>query len=1406
MSAVMENAVVVGDNDHNQTVLPPHDYQGRIPEEDAWFPSKLLFLWMRPLFRRAAYLSKHETGLQHEDLIPLPQIDHGAAIIANFQRSWNNTTTPPSPPPPFSTGSSKDHDDDHVKSQQQTDRVRKAILAVVGRPFIVAGFIKLLNTALQFTFPILINLILRFIEDTQSGKITATDPWADRYRGYWLSAVLFGFIAAKAVTENQYFHRVMRSGYQTRVAISVAVYNKSLRLSNAERQQTTLGELVNLMQVDASKIEAFLPQFHVLWDGLVQIAGYITILYFLIGWPCFVGLAVMIAAIPLQGMVMSRLFGLNRKLVIYTDARVKTTNEALQGIQSVKMFAWEQNFGEALGESRMKELNFLGRVAYLRAANRAYITALPGIVAVVSFITYALAKKGADISASTLFAALVAFDQLRFPLLFYPVSLAQLSQASVSAARVQNFLGLNEIGSGEMIGNSSYERTDDIGALAGGTIEMQDATVYWNDPNIPLDVTVHSKHSDNDSKSVSTVPEAIEGEPDVRYPKPVLQNLSMKVSPGELCAIVGKVGSGKSTLCSAILNETVMSNGTITLRGTVAYASQTPWILNATLRDNILFGLPMDEERYRQVLSVCQLTHDLEMLTDGDLTEIGEKGINLSGGQKQRVSVARAAYANADIIILDDPLSALDPEVAKQLFDECIVDFMKGKTRLLVTNQLQFLKSCATVVALGRRQVIEQGLFADLVANEAGEVSRLLRENANDALESKGKGTTATGVTNGEIVDTNADAAKSSKGDKAEHALLTKEERVIGAVSLSVYLKYLRAGGGYWLFCFVFAGFILSGLTGVATTAWISFWTSDAPLYQKNSETFYLGLYAGLSVALGVFTYIRTFLLVRFGVKASTTLHANLTKSILRAPSSFFDTTPIGRILSRFSKDMYAIDVELTDHMDFFLFSVLNIFLSLIVIIFVSPWFALIVPPLGFIYIKVLNYFREVSRETKRLDSISRSPIYAQFSETLGGISAIRAYGVTARFVTDFEQKIDSNTCANYNSKSADRWLALRLELIGSVVAGLAAVFASNVVISGTASGQESDTDFASLAGLSLTTAISLTSILNWCVRTFAQLEAAMNSCERVLHYTDNIPQEAPWTTKELEDSYANLKRTGTAPSTACELALAASGGKGENFGPAWPESGKIVIKNLRMRYRPDTPLVLKGLDVTISAGERIGVVGRTGSGKSSLLLTLLRIVEPTIEAGETQYEAPIEVDNVDTLRIGIRELRSRIGIIPQNPVLFSGTIRSSIDIFKQFTDDVIWSALEKCGLKESVEEMPDGLDAPVSEGGENLSAGMRQMLVLGRALLRQCRVLLLDEATSNVDFETDRAIQRTLRESFPGVTVITIAHRVNTILDSDKILVMKDGLACEFGPPKELLANENSAFSDIVRHSEADN
>lgn len=732
------------------------------------------------------------------------------------------------------------------------------------------------------------------------------------------------------------------------------------------------------MQVDASKIEMFIPQIHVLWDGMFQIIGYMTILYTLIGWPCFAGLVIMILAGPVQGVVMKKLFGLNRLMVKHTDARVEATNEALQGIQSVKMQTWEEEIMSRIGKKRTEELKYLKQAAYLRGFSRAYMSAVPGLVAVCSFVVYALWRQGAEISASTLFAALVAFDQLRFPLMFYPMALAQLVQAKVSAARVEVFLGLKEIAHGEAMGGGTYVREKN----SEGEITLDKAEVYWSDPDVPVDIP--QDKSDDDSMSVTSRDTSdkgssnldLESEPQGPvYPKAALKGISMEVKKGELCAVVGRVGSGKTTLCAAILNETFLRNGKISLKGSVAYAAQSPWILNATLRENILFGKAMDEERYRQVIKSCQLEHDLKMLEDGDLTDIGERGINLSGGQKARVSVARAAYSDADTIIFDDPLSALDPEVAKQLFNDCIVEFLRGKTRLLVTNQIQFLSSCDTVVALKKGELIEKGTFAELIADAKSEVNRLLAKSSIGKSQ-KDSNSKQAGASNDAIPE-KEDVASAKKEKKV---LVTKEERNVGAVSLSVYLKYMKAGGGYGKFVLVYFGFILSVGNGLATNAWISYWTSDGG-YENHSEAFYLGIYFMLAVTLGIVTFIRAFLLASFGVTASEALHKNLLDSVLRAPQSFFDTTPLGRILSRFSKDIYSIDLELSDMMDFFLFCTLQVLTSLGTILFVTPWFGVAVLPLGFLYMRILNYFRDVSRETKRLDSIARSPVFAHFSE-----------------------------------------------------------------------------------------------------------------------------------------------------------------------------------------------------------------------------------------------------------------------------------------------------------------------------------------------------------------------------------------------------------------------------------------
>jgi len=972
------NDIVSSDTEHG----PATDGES-VPEERAWFLSRLFFSWMGPLFRRAAELHKEGKAVELEDLIPLMKCDKSQNLATKFEEAWKKQTSHDKP----SEGRRSMEGLKNAK-ENGTGKLQRALLSVMGWRFILAGVVKAVNTALQFSFPLLLNAILGFIEAASAGELDESDAWYDRYRGYWLSALLFVVMASKAATESKYFHMVNRSGWEARTSVSVAVYNKSLRLSSSERASTTLGEIVNLMQVDASKIEMFIPQVHVIWDGAFQILGYMAILYTLIGWPCFAGLFIMVLAGPVQGVVMKKLFGMTRAIVKYTDARVESTNEALQGIQNVKIQTWEDQFLESISKQRAEELKYLKSSSYLRGFSRAYMGALPGIVAVVSFVVYALAISGANISASVLFSALVAFDQLRFPLLFYPMALAQLVQARVSAARVESFLELNEIGSSQSIGEGSYIREHGT----EGTISIQDAEVYWSDPRLRNEQTTELSQADDTSKSPSVSEKTPDGTCDsesgldggVEGPVPILRNINMSVKSGELCAVVGRVASGKSTLCSAVLNETFLEKGNITLKGNVAYAAQTPWILNASVRENILFGLPFEEEKYKRVVESCQLEHDLRILTDGDETEIGERGINLSGGQKARISVARAAYSSlcgANMIILDDPLSALDPEVAKRLFLECIVQLMEGKTRLIITNQIHFLSYCDSVVALRRGEVIEQGKYSDLIADKSSEINRLLTKS------STGRGSRSNQDASSKATSSGNEKGSTSTGKETTQtkSLVTKEERNVGAVSLSVYLSYMRAGGGYVMFAAVYFGFILSAANTLAVTSWISFWTADAATYERHTEAFYLGIYFMFAVSLGFFTFIRAFFLARFGVKASENLHRNLLDSILRAPQSFFDTTPLGRIISRFSKDLYSIDLELVDFLDFFLFSTLNVAISLGTILYVTPWFGVAIVPLGFFYFRFLNYFRDVSRETKRLDSITRSPVYAFFSEV--GIS-----------------------------------------------------------------------------------------------------------------------------------------------------------------------------------------------------------------------------------------------------------------------------------------------------------------------------------------------------------------------------------------------------------------------------------
>eukprot|EP00899_Mesostigma_viride_P024421 jgi/Mesvir1/5163/Mv15301-RA.2 len=878
-----------------------------------------------------------------------------------------------------------------------------------------------------------------------------------------------------------------------------------------------------------------------------------------------------------------------------------------------------------------------------------------------------------------------------------------------------------------------------------------------------------------------------------------LKNVNLTLKRGELLAVVGPVASGKSSLAAAILGEMDQKEGdAVAINGKVAYCAQEAWILNATLRDNILFGLEYEEERYQQVIKACALEPDLKVLPAADLTEIGERGINLSGGQKQRVSLARAAYSNADVILLDDPLSAVDAHVGSKLFLGCIAGMLKGRSILFITNQLQFVPYADAVVVMKQGEIVEKGTYKELMEAN-GEFAALMRESgshveeqlaldeekakkegegkegativpipeegapaeeggarapAGDSVPGAGGGAPvegkegATAEKGGEAgAEKKTDAAATASPSANKGALITKENRVEGWLSLHVYKVYWTVGSSI-VPLLVILLYVLVQVVDAFNRFWLSFWTEDK---FDRSLGFYLGIYAGLGFAYTLFVYLRTLAISLIGLWTARIFHERLLHAVMRAPMSFFDTTPVGRILNRFGADQSSIDDTLPFSWNSLLNMLFQVLSTIVSIAVVTPYFLPIFFPLCILYAILQNIYRRSARELKRLESLSKSPMYQQFTETLSGLSTIRAYRQEDRFIKMSDSIVDTNNISFFMLKGADRWLSIRLELLGVCVVFSAAILAL-VKRNGL---------YAGLAGVSIDFALQITSLLSMLVRTMTETENLMNAPERSLEYQEGIKPEAP------------LIIEGNRPP------------------PEWPHRGDVEVEHLSMRYRKDLPLVLKDVNIFIDGGDKVGVVGRTGSGKSSLMLVLFRLVEPA--------EGRIVIDDIDTSTIGLEDLRSRISIIPQDPVLFSGTVRSNIDPFNRHTDEELWTALERAHLKEKISARPKKLDATVAEYGENFSVGEKQLMCLARVLLRNTKILVMDEATSSVDYETDQLIQATVRDYLSHATLIIIAHRLHTVIDSHRIVLLDHGQVVENDAPAKLLERQSSRLSALV-------
>ncbi|KAH9747850.1 ABC transporter C family member 2 [Citrus sinensis] len=847
---------------------------------------------------------------------------------------------------------------------------------------------------------------------------------------------------------------------------------------------------------------------------------------------------------------------------------------------------------------------------------------------------------------------------------------------------------------------------------------------------------------------------------------PTLSNINLDIPVGSLVAIVGGTGEGKTSLVSAMLGELPpLKDASVVIRGTVAYVPQISWIFNATLRKNILFGSEFDPAKYWKTIDVSALQHDLDLLPDRDLTEIGERGVNISGGQKQRVSMARAVYSNSDVYIFDDPLSALDAHVGRQVFNSCIKEELRGKTRILVTNQLHFLPHVDRIILVSEGMIKEEGTFEELskhgrlfqkLMENAGKMEEMEeREEKDDSINSNQE--VSKPVAN-QVVQVNEfpkNESYTKKGKRGRSVLVKQEERETGIVSGSVLTRYKNALGGLWVIMILFACYLSTEVLRISSSTWLSFWT-DQSTSKNYNPGFYIAIYTILAFGQVTVTLLNSYWLIISSLRAAKRLHDSMLNSILRAPMLFFHTNPIGRVINRFSRDLGDIDRNVASFVNMFmnqLWQLLSTFVLIGIVSTISLW---AIMPLLILFYAAYLYYQSTAREVKRLDSITRSPVYAQFGEALNGLSTIRAFKAYDRMAKINGKSMDNNIRFTLANTSSNRWLTIRLETLGGIMIWLIATFA--VMQNGRA---ENQVAFASTMGLLLSYTLNITNLLSGVLRQASRAENSLNAVERVGTYID-LPSEAP-----------GMVESNRPP-------------------PAWPSSGSIKFEDVVLRYRPELPPVLHGLSFTVSPSEKVGIVGRTGAGKSSMLNALFRIVE--LERGK------ISIDGCDVSKFGLTDLRKVLSIIPQSPVLFSGTVRFNLDPFNEHTDADLWEALERAHLKDVIRKNSFGLAAEVSEGGENFSVGQRQLLSLARALLRRSKILVLDEATAAVDVRTDALIQRTIREEFKSCSMLIIAHRLNTIIDCDRILVLDAGQVLEHDTPEALLLREDSAFSRMVQ------
>ena len=1246
---------------------------------------------------------------------------------------------------------------------------------------ILVFFLTLIKAATNYFSIILIKVFIDYFdENAEKSNFLYNLP-------LWCLGLIFissQFIGGILDVQNSMLQGIF--GNKAQFQLSVFIYHKILKCSQSSfSQRATEGQIINFVQFDAGKFNWMLIRSPSLLLHPIQIIAYAYLVYAFFGKAFIPGIFIILIFCYI-GYLTSRFYHhFQFKMLRKKDIRMKSTTEIFDNIKILKLYNWEKNFTKKILMNRKEEMDRMYYVFMIFILTWFIFTSCPCILSCLTLGLYQ--RFNTSISIGTMLIGLSLFQRLQEPINQLPSILSDFVEATVSLNRIENYIKQPDIiesnvHNSEYDINAEYAIKIENGNFSWGIKQHEEKKDKENEKNkfednikeVELDSHRNTKNKIEDLKvplvensERNTLQDIIKEKEEeiikdgckiqVSVPKGIqydvtLKNINFMVKPGEILGIIGEVGSGKSSLLQAILNCLILLNPKecdgIHIKGKIGYVSQIPWIQNETIKNNILFFKEFNREKYEKVLEKCQLKYDLDVLEGGDLTEIGEKGVNLSGGQKVRVSLARAVYSDPDIYLLDDPISALDANIGKKIMNDLIIQYLNGKTRIIVTHALQYLQYMDRIIYMKNGRIEWTGSFQEILNQEFFISMKKLSKLNESKKETKNK----------ERKMSDGKEKVSLSGN--EIVKITKEEdEEIGSVKMGVYLNYSKyLGGTFYLLAIFLLGFIMQANLG-GGDIWLAYWSSpknqDISKNDKKSKWTFFYVYCGLSASSVIFCLIYTALMAFGHLRLSRYLHKDMILHLVKAPINLFhDTIPRGQIYNRLTKDLDTclfnyyplkgtIDCLLKCLSSFILCAIYDIF-------------SLIYMPFIFIFGYIITkFFLKGSRPLTRIEAISRSPILNTLSETLPGFSSIKAFGVEQNYLNKFYKRI--NDCFNINIciRGSNMWLQEMFKFFS--------ILYLIYLVTRTCINEENQTSQS--VGIMFTYSIILQDNLGWCFACLAFTENNMICMERCKKYTE-IKGEKPSYIKEKDD---RLKK--------------------EN----WPQKGQIRFENYSVRYRPNTEIVLKNLNFNVNPGEKVGIVGRTGSGKSTICLCLFRILEPV--------EGTIYIDNEDITQIGLDILRKNLTIIPQDPCLMEGTLKYNIDPFNTIENEEIISVLKKIGF-EYTEDDKIILDRKIEQSGTNLSVGEKQLICICRAILRKTKIIIMDEATANIDMTTEEKIQKALDYALSNSTVITVAHRIKTIINYDKILVLNNGEIIEFDTPKNLIDNESSLFYQLYSKS----